>query len=78
MQYSALVWPLWFVEGMLSFVYSKDNTILEIVHVPSIMVKDSFLRLRKNMGPNVDLIATRKGLGGAWPIKKMNMKLLWP
>lgn len=40
---------------MHSFVNNKDKTTFEIVHVPSVMVKDSFLLLRKKVGPTIGL-----------------------
>lgn len=50
---------------MHTFVRGQDKTILEIVHVSSIMVKDPFLRLGQKMGPTMDLTITRKGLSVA-------------
>lgn len=48
------------IEGMNSFV--NNQTTLEIACIPSVGVKDTFLLLRKKMGPNIDLITARKGL----------------
>lgn len=50
---------------MHTFVRGQDKTILEIVHVSSVMVKDPFLRLGQKMGPTMDLTIARKGLSVA-------------
>lgn len=44
------------------FVHGHARTTLEIVLVPSYMVKDPFLCLKKRRGPTVDLTTVRKGL----------------
>lgn len=46
---------------MNGFVNNQDKTTLEVMHVLSIMVKDLVLRLRKEMGPIVDLTSARNG-----------------
>lgn len=53
------------IEGLHSFVHSQDKASLEIVVVPSIMVKDPSVRPRKKMGPMMDRTTTRKRLSVA-------------
>lgn len=50
-----LCWQ-WCIESMHSSV-NQDKPTLEIVQVPSIKVKDSFLRLKKKKGHTLDLTA---------------------
>lgn len=52
------------LEVIHSIVNSKDKTTLEIVHAPSIMVKDPFFQLTK-VRPTIDLTIAKKGLSVA-------------
>lgn len=53
------------IEAVQDFVYGQGNTMLEFVPVPSVMVKDPLLHLKKVRGPTVDLTPALKGLSVA-------------
>lgn len=47
------------------FMHRQYKATLEVLPIPSVMVKDQFLHLRKKIGLNVDLTTIRKGLSVA-------------
>lgn len=48
---------------MHSFVNNEDKATFDIVYIPSMMVKNFFMLLKKKMRLIVDLTTAKKGLG---------------
>lgn len=61
---------------MHEFVNNRDKATYEVVPIPFVLVRDPFLRLKKRMGPTLNLKTARNGL--AAPDLKQNKRVNIP